>query len=630
MKEKTAKKKIILNYLPPSVSTFPSAALSILKSFMKKNGYEVKVIYWNVLLTELISFHLSNFFPYKGERNDFEYVYLIPFLSMISDKFKDNRSNSRIFTYSKRIFPKIQLDTNSWSETFKELKNEIVKLIETNLKKLDLNQVILFGFSSKFYQWVTAVIFAEKFKELFPNIKIVIGGFGDKAAACEALNTNKFVDFSIWGEGEYPLLELSDLLAEGNSDFSSIPGLVYRNKNNIRYGEKHSKLLDVQNYIYPDFDDFIQLIKKGEVDKDMVSLTIESERGCHWNRCKFCSGNIGYKYRKRSPESIAGEIDMLVTNYGITRFRFVGNDLVGRDIQQFETLLDRIITLSNRHEEKFDIFAEIIHSDFNSKIIKKMSIAGLNNVQIGYEAISDELLKKMDKKTDFADHILFLKFASKYGITIGGPNIIRGIIGETEDDVIESINNLIFLRFFINKNPKKFSHNISRLKIESGSKFSNMLKKDERKKWNINLFKYLLPVPFIEEDRRFALFDFTSQLENHVVWEWFDNFNKFYEETFFDYTIMDNDSIYYYIEFMDGKQTENIAFDEPEYIEILKIADEQVVSFNIILKKIRDKFPNMNRERLIDIISDLKSSYLLYSNKDFSRIISIINIDQKS
>jgi radical SAM superfamily enzyme YgiQ (UPF0313 family) len=627
MKQKTTKKKIILNYLPPSITEYPSSGLSVLKGFLKKNCYDSKIIYWNVLIQDLITSYFLEYSPYKGDTFEYENTYLSPFLSLLSDKFQDNCANNRMVIYLKSVFPKIQFDPNFRNETFKKLKTDILKLIENELKRLEINQVILFGFSSKFHQWIPALIFAEKLKILFPHIKIVVGGFGDKDAAIEALRINKYFDFSVWGEGEYPLLELCNLLTDGDDNLSSVPRLVYRYENTIKFNNKRGRLLDFQNYIFPDYDDFIKLVRESKLDEDKVSLSIDSERGCHWNRCKFCYGNVGYNYRKRSPESICREIDTLIKKYGITKFRFTGNDLVGRDVQHFEALLDNIIDLSKKHEYKFDLFAEIIHKNLNSRIIKKMSIAGFYFVQVGYEAVADELLKKIDKKTDFADNILFLKFASKYGIRVGGANILRGIIGETENDVIESINNLPFLRFFINKNSISFTHNIGQLKVMKGSKFFDMLDDKDKKKWNINPTYYLFPDSLIEENRRFSFFEFGSELENRIAWKWFDNLNSFYEETDFTYTIMENDNTAYYLEYWEGIQLENIAFDEPEYIATLKTANDNVVSLEAIFESLRNKYPNLTRKRLIEMINDLRSSYLLYSNKDFSRIISVIDVN---
>ena len=68
-------------------------------------------------------------------------------------------------------------------------------------------------------------------------------------------------------------------------------------------------------------------------------IPIERSRGCHWNRCKFCYLNRGYKYRLKSTEKLYEEIVYMIENYGVYEFEFLDNDFIGTDLQQFETLL---------------------------------------------------------------------------------------------------------------------------------------------------------------------------------------------------------------------------------------------------------------------------------------------------
>lgn len=47
-------KNILLNWLPPSMENGPSPSLSVLKSFLEKNGYRVRIIYWNLKMNSLL------------------------------------------------------------------------------------------------------------------------------------------------------------------------------------------------------------------------------------------------------------------------------------------------------------------------------------------------------------------------------------------------------------------------------------------------------------------------------------------------------------------------------------------------------------------------------------------------
>lgn len=118
-----------------------------------------------------------------------------------------------------------------------------------------------------------------------------------------------------------------------------------------------------------------------------------------WNRCKFCPLNDGYRYRLRSTESITAEAEYMFKKHKIRRFNLMGTDNVGKDVEDFERLLDIMIESALKNRVVYSFHSEIIPRNLNARIIEKMAIAGFVQLQIGYEAVSDNLLAKMI--TDF-------------------------------------------------------------------------------------------------------------------------------------------------------------------------------------------------------------------------------------
>lgn len=51
-------KKIILNWLPPASADMPSPAMTVLKGALQKAGFSCKVLYWNILLEDIIKSYL--------------------------------------------------------------------------------------------------------------------------------------------------------------------------------------------------------------------------------------------------------------------------------------------------------------------------------------------------------------------------------------------------------------------------------------------------------------------------------------------------------------------------------------------------------------------------------------------
>jgi radical SAM superfamily enzyme YgiQ (UPF0313 family) len=574
-----------MNYMPPAMINLPSPAFSVLKGFLAHHGYECKIINWNISINELMSSFLRNF---TFEPADPDILPLLPFLHAIAEEYNDTAAMQRIISHFQSRFPDCIMNTEITCEaSISELKKKIFDMFDSGLKTMDTDNVILFGFSAKFYQWIPGMILAKKLKIDFPGIKIVIGGLNSREEATAIMEICSYFDFGILGEGEYQLLEMLKGLEHGDAGkFGSVPRLVYRTDNGLVSTTQPGKYIDFPDYIFPDYSDSVELPGK-TADPDAYSLPLEASRGCYWNRCKFCSLSSGYKYRRRMPQGVVDEIEFMSQRYNINRFTFLDSDIVGPDISQFEILLDMIIDSSYKNKSIYDFTAEVVPHDLNSRVIEKLAVAGFSRIQVGYEAITDNLLKKIDKKTDFSDLILFLKFASKFGITAFGANIMKGIVGETEQDVQESIQNLAFLRFFLNSKQGRwfFRHNLNKFRLEHGSRFFKELNEEELNRWVYNPIAYFLPVSFIDNQNRFYFWGFYKNLENEIEWDNFDKINKFYEDTEFKYQVLESGGVHYYIEKMGRTLVNYIIFNETGYWEVLIESNGEVTSFEKIFAR---------------------------------------------
>lgn len=622
--ESNVTKKIAFFQLPPAVGYVPSMAFSILKSFMKHHGTDADVFYLNKVLEEsfVVDVHGDVFNSMK--RFYIEDLSLIPYLAMISDERNDSESMKRILFFLSAFIPALKEDENSVQEFLSESIQKIRKVMQGTLKKINPEKYFLVGFTSKFHQWIPAMIVAGELKNKYPGLKIVLGGLRDSTEACAIMKIADGFDYAIWGEGEYPLLELCRYLNEGRNDIKMVPRMVHRIDENLKVNPSKSDYINFDEYVFPDHSDFIDMASKYGT-KTNFKFYVESSRGCSWSRCKFCYLNAGYKIRTRNPENLLKEIEILHDRFGSTEFIFTDTNIIGPDMRHFERLLDIMTDLSVRKGADFLFSGEIIHSNLSADIIKKMAIAGFRDVQIGYEALTDDLLHKMNKKTDFADHILFMKFALKSGIYLSGANIIKGVVGETKDDVINSMNNLHFLRFFLGPDNNKFGQLLIQLRLQFGSRFFHQIDPGELKEWDQNTLYYLFPDCQLNDKEKFSLFSFESPLKNAREWIWFENANSFYEEKDFTYKIVNMEGVRYYYEYRENKLINRICFDEPEHWEVLEAANERIVSLDELSETLKEKKINIKDEKLKKTISDLKMSYLLYANQSYSRIVSVID-----
>src|SRR6056297_2143996 len=237
-------KNIILNYLPPASLEHPSAGLSILKAFLQENGLNSKIIYWNILTNGLLS-------GFKRDHNSNTDLEIIPFLSLLLDKYKDkNLENSiKAILFSKSESNGL-IEKNLSDDLLDHLKSSLTSIIDLELEKIESKETILFGFSSKFNQWIPASVLSSITKAKFPTIKTVIGGFSSKDEALAVMNICDSFDFAIWGEGEYPLLELSKQILLKEEAYDNISRLIYRKENEISIAlQRTNKYLDFGNIL---------------------------------------------------------------------------------------------------------------------------------------------------------------------------------------------------------------------------------------------------------------------------------------------------------------------------------------------------------------------------------------------
>ncbi|WP_185969030.1 radical SAM protein [Carboxylicivirga sp. M1479] len=609
--------KILLNCLPPADIYSPSISLSILSRFMRDNGVETSVKYWNFKLSLMADYTDSE----DTEKR------LLPFLSMLNDRHGNEKGNQRILSLLQSIHPNYKsTDPHYYHDFLDETKAKITDVMQQELDLIDWNEIGLFGITAKFNQWLPGMLLASEVKKRAPHVKIIVGGFGSDDVAREAMNLCADFDFVTWGEGEYPLLELSKQI-QTNPDYSQVPRLIYREDDHlVQSASQQSEYLDFDIYIYPDFTDYLNTFPEHE-DRDQISIPINSIRSCHWHRCNFCDFNKGYKLRARTPECVVDEIAAINKQYQLTTFTFVDSDTFG-SLKHFERLLDLLIDLKYRTEEDFSFWAEIIpNAHYSHRLMEKMAIAGFKNLFIGYDGLSDGLLKKMNKSNTFSDNVLFIKYSLKHGI-YPFVNVIKHVPGETEEDVQECIDNLHYLRFFYNDKVVDFSHNYVTLVLSSMSKYYKLMPETELAHYNTDELSYLLPDSFPNGDKRFHLFRYQRDVAaNTREWDKLIQVEDYYKNNRFSYRVQQHGGIFYYTEYCNDTEIENVVFGEPEYAFVLKTAGQQVITFDALLEAGKREFPTLTKQRLTDVIANLKASYLLYCNSEYSNVISLIDVE---
>jgi radical SAM superfamily enzyme YgiQ (UPF0313 family) len=218
---------------------------------------------------------------------------------------------------------------------------------------------------------------------------------------------------------------------------NTIDGLAYRNGNrvNINKSREFIKNLDELPFVSKVYKKHLDLRKYFFAASDYPEIQIMTARGCI-ARCTFCvypQTIHGWKYRMRSPQNIADEIQWVVKNMpevreiGIEDDTFTGSQQ--RVIEFCKELIKRNIKIKWYCNVRVDLKYETM---------QWMKKAGCALVTVGYESANDGILKNIDKKVTSNMILEFSKNTRKAGLLVHGC-FMAGNRGETKKTLEESL-----------------------------------------------------------------------------------------------------------------------------------------------------------------------------------------------
>lgn len=154
----------------------------------------------------------------------------------------------------------------------------------------------------------------------------------------------------------------------------------------------------------PDFSDYFEtLYAMAPKDHFSPHLPMEMSRGCWWRKkgphgnaggCAFCNLNLQWRgYRQKSPDRVIHEMKTLVRRHRVLSVFFMDNLLP-------KTGMDKTFDGLHALGKDLQLRAEI-RAETSRKSLMSMGRAGMDEVQVGVEALSSKLLKKLNKGTTF-------------------------------------------------------------------------------------------------------------------------------------------------------------------------------------------------------------------------------------
>lgn len=154
--------------------------MTILKESLVYAGYQCDIIYWNIILQDVISKYFFN----ADEEKLNEVTLLSIFYSYIAIKYKDNDSLLKQEALLRALKPQYaNISGFDYREHIIECANELEKVIKDKIKEECFEQSLFVGMSMSLFQWVPASVIASLIKETVPTTFIAIGGIGNSKLA---------------------------------------------------------------------------------------------------------------------------------------------------------------------------------------------------------------------------------------------------------------------------------------------------------------------------------------------------------------------------------------------------------------------------------------------------------------
>lgn len=278
-------------------------------------------------------------------------------------------------------------------------------------------------------------------KMKLPSAKVVFGNLHASLFAQELIE-NGACDAVVHGEGEIIFPELVEALLN-NGKISKIQGITYKSENGIVSTKRCEPIRDLDSLPRPAWELFpwraYTFLPFVTVAKPC--LAIMGSRGCPF-RCKFCAlGYMGNLVRKRSPESIADEVEWLVKKFGARHVGFV--DPIFPLDKKHAIATCRAIRAKNisetwwwTSETRVDIVDE--------EMCKEMKLARCKRISFGIESGVNEILANIGKRYTTDDVRRGVAAAKKSGLEISA-FFMLGLPGETKKMAEETIKFVLSL-----------------------------------------------------------------------------------------------------------------------------------------------------------------------------------------
>jgi ribosomal peptide maturation radical SAM protein 1 len=424
--------------MPFAALYLPSIGLEQLKSVLKRECGErvsVEVSYLN---------------------HDFAHYFGIDRYEPFSDSIEFHNTGIGEWFFRQAAFPELPDNTEEYFGRYYPYHNEQIKdlrkfiqekrlgldeLLDSLLRKYELDQAEMVGFTSMFSQNTASLAMARKIKERNPKIITAIGGANcETPMGREIIAAIDYIDFIFSGPALKSFPEfIKNILDEQAEKCHSINGLL--SKRNYAAPVPQASLgqlrpvaaigdeMDIEVPIELDYEPYLEALEGSFPNKEVNPvLLFETSRGCWWGEkahCTFCGLNgqtMGY--RAMSPQKALEQFDRLFKySARSSRLSCVDNIMPKSYLKEVFPQVTSPANVTMFYEVKSDLTADDL------QVISK---AGVKIIQPGIESLATSTLKLMKKGSSAFQNLDLLKNCLMYEVQPEW-NLLIGFPGEDED-----------------------------------------------------------------------------------------------------------------------------------------------------------------------------------------------------
>jgi ribosomal peptide maturation radical SAM protein 1 len=387
----------------------PALGAHLLQACAREAGFQVGVLYANLLFASVSGEHLYN---------------------AITEASCSWLMGERIFSRAAFNTPPLGFH-RSLHEELEQLELQTLCFCNSVAADIARMRYAVVGASTTFEQTNASIALLNAIKSLNPATITVIGGSncdGEMAEGIASLSPR--IDYVFSGECEVAFPEflrqtLSKGLAPGERIIRGLPAF------------------DLDALPEPDFSEYfaqLEIVIPSWKERP-IWLPFETSRGCWWGvkqHCTFCGFNgETIAFRQKSPSRIIGSLNSLLQTYPVTQVNMTDNIMPH---SFFQTLLPRLATEIPP--------AHIFYEQKANITLDKMRLleqAGVRTIQPGIEAISSSMLRRMKKGVLARQNIALLRYARSLGVATEW-NMLVDLPGDERADYEQTLKLIPLLR----------------------------------------------------------------------------------------------------------------------------------------------------------------------------------------